>query len=218
MYDLRNEYIENPKRNGYRGIHIVGARVAGKFPEYTGFHVELQLRTGLMHAWATAVEIVDTFAGTSIKTSDPTEIETTWDHYFALTSAAMAVTEGSPVPPGTPRVAGEIRQELRTIGAETLTPRIASWSQTIRETSTIASRGSYFLLQLDIGQQNIVVTQFSNPTQADIAYREAELRDTSESDSVLVAGRSITDVRHAYPNYFADTTRFTDFVSDFLTN
>lgn len=195
---------------------MIGTRVGGKFPEFMGFHVELQLRTNLMHAWATAVEIVDTFAGTQIKTSSPDEMATDWDRYFALASAAMALAEGTPVPDGTPATEAGIRKAFDGVNSGALTSRIAGWSQTIHETSMRIHRGSYFLLELDIQNQTIIVTQYSNPTEADIAYRQAELPDRGDADSVLVAGRSLSDIRHAYPNYFADTTRFTDFVHSFI--
>lgn len=46
----RFDYITNPKPTGYRGEHLV--------VQYDGFMVEVQLRTRLQHAWATAVEQV----------------------------------------------------------------------------------------------------------------------------------------------------------------
>lgn len=52
------DYIENPKDDGYRGIHLIyryenDVKTA---KPYNGLCIEMQLRTSLQHIWATAVE------------------------------------------------------------------------------------------------------------------------------------------------------------------
>jgi (p)ppGpp synthase/HD superfamily hydrolase len=57
------DYIKSPKADGYRGIHIVGryhARVEKNEP-WNGHRIEIQLRSQLQHAFATAVETATTF-------------------------------------------------------------------------------------------------------------------------------------------------------------
>jgi putative GTP pyrophosphokinase len=59
------DYIKNPKVDGYRSIHFVFKyRSSSKHRQvYNGLRIEIQLRSQLQHAWATAVETVSTFTG-----------------------------------------------------------------------------------------------------------------------------------------------------------
>jgi ppGpp synthetase/RelA/SpoT-type nucleotidyltranferase len=61
-------YIAEPKDSGYRGIHLT-YKYKGEKTEYNGYFVELQLRSKIQHAWATTVEIVDTFTDQALKSS-----------------------------------------------------------------------------------------------------------------------------------------------------
>jgi len=56
-----NDYILDPKTDGYRGVHLVykyNNTLArnGLAAQYKGLAIELQIRTKLQHTWATAVE------------------------------------------------------------------------------------------------------------------------------------------------------------------
>ena len=68
----RYDYILLPKQTGYRGIHYVfGYSPSSQHKrELGGLKVEVQLRTGVQHAWATAVEIADLISDTRIKFED----------------------------------------------------------------------------------------------------------------------------------------------------
>ena len=63
VYDyLRDD--PGPRKSGYRGVHLVYEYGASK-REYQGLRIELQVRTRLQHAWATAVETMDLSPGAS---------------------------------------------------------------------------------------------------------------------------------------------------------
>lgn len=49
-------YIDKPKKDGHRSIHLIYKYANKSVPIYDGISLELQLRTRLQHAWATAVE------------------------------------------------------------------------------------------------------------------------------------------------------------------
>lgn len=59
--DNKFDYISKPKTSGYRGIHEVMERQVGSKSgsAWNGLKFEVQLRTAIQHAWATAVEIYD---------------------------------------------------------------------------------------------------------------------------------------------------------------
>ena len=61
----RYDYMTQPRASGYRGVHLVyGYRTKReRNTVYNGMRIEIQLRSRLQHAWATAVETVDTFSG-----------------------------------------------------------------------------------------------------------------------------------------------------------
>src|SRR5690606_17921260 len=56
----RYDYIKSPKSTGYRGVHDVYEydvrSTVGK--PLAGLYVEIQYRTLVQHAWATAVEVI----------------------------------------------------------------------------------------------------------------------------------------------------------------
>ena len=61
------DYIAEPKCDGYRSVHLVFRYVNKRAPDYNGLSVEMQIRTKLQHAWATAVETMGTFLGQAHK-------------------------------------------------------------------------------------------------------------------------------------------------------
>ena len=89
MFELRNDYIRNPKEDGYKSIHLIG-----KFKNSEGElrSIELQIRTKVQHSWATAVEIVDLFTNQSLKSNSG---KTIWKDFFKHTSEQFALLENS---------------------------------------------------------------------------------------------------------------------------
>ena len=71
----RYNYIDNPKSSGYRGIHDVYKYNVGSTGgvKWNGLRVEIQYRTSVQHAWATAVEISDIVNATRLKFSQAHE-------------------------------------------------------------------------------------------------------------------------------------------------
>lgn len=70
------------------GAHAAYAEGAGR---------ELQIRTKLQHAWATAVEAMGTFLGEALKAGHG---PAAWRDFFATASAAIAHVESTPPVPG----------------------------------------------------------------------------------------------------------------------
>jgi ppGpp synthetase/RelA/SpoT-type nucleotidyltranferase len=77
------DYISNPKPDGYRSVHLVYKfhSESRALRVYNGLRIELQLRSRLQHAWATAVETVDFFTGQALKSNIG---DAEWKRFFAL--------------------------------------------------------------------------------------------------------------------------------------
>jgi putative GTP pyrophosphokinase len=65
-----DDYIKNPKPDGYRSIHVIFKYKNRLNSNYDGLQVELQIRTKLQHAWATAVEAMSTYLGVALKSGE----------------------------------------------------------------------------------------------------------------------------------------------------
>jgi ppGpp synthetase/RelA/SpoT-type nucleotidyltranferase len=77
-----DDYIAQPKEDGYRSVHLVFQYKNDRAPDYDGLRLELQIRTKLQHAWATAVETMSTFLGKAMKAGQG---DRPWLHFFAIT-------------------------------------------------------------------------------------------------------------------------------------
>lgn len=89
-----DDYISAPKESGYRSIHLILRYHSRKHPEFSKLLLEIQIRTVVQHAWATAVETVGAVIGQALKSS---EGEEKWLHYFQYASLALEAMETSQV-------------------------------------------------------------------------------------------------------------------------
>jgi len=203
------DYITNPKDDGYRGIHVVARyhpRRESRAP-WDGQRIEIQLRTKLQHAFATAVETVTTFTKEPLKFgAGPAE----WRRFFALMGSALGVRERKPLVNGTPKNEPELTAELRKSVRELkVRQRLRRWAQAVR---TLPRRNvtdfKWLLLVLDTEKNTIQVTGFTDRRQASREIAKIEPSTNKNLDAVLVSVSSIKQLRAAYPNYYADTTAF----------
>ena len=142
----RYDYLTSPRDSGYRGVHLVyGYRTRSHAHAlYAGMRIEIQLRSRLQHAWATAVETVGTFSGQALKSSEGHEA---WLRFFSLMATELACTEGLPPVPGTPADRGTLRRELTQLAAELdAVARLEAYGHTLRilEGDVRNGRAAYF--------------------------------------------------------------------------
>lgn len=90
LSDGKYDYLSNPKGSGYRGRHdVFSHKVSGlSGSQYNGLKVEIQYRTKIQHAWATALEISDIIDNTSVKFSSG--INPDKERFFCLASEYLA--------------------------------------------------------------------------------------------------------------------------------
>lgn len=204
------DYINSPKQDGYRGIHLIYKYQGTKTHVYNNLLIEIQLRTRMQHAWATAVEIMGVFLKQSLKSSrGPKE----WLDYFSLLSISFAETEGcSP----NDKTRNELRDIRRKVKRETtrlgVINRLNSFSVTANHLEQSVSRSDYYLLNFRPDKGHIEIFRYKRDELADATNHYLELEkgisEIPEADVVLVAAESIEGIRIAYPNYFADSREF----------
>ncbi len=203
------DYISCPKQDGYRGIHLVYRyRTTSEARSvFNGLRIEIQLRSRLQHAWATAVETVDAFTGQALKFSGG---ELAWRRFFALMSSAIAKREGCPGVAGTPENPKELADELRVLRHELdVSGMLGSLGAAMDVPDVIP--GDLYILVLDPKLQRIRVSSFksSEAGKASETYLDTERQYAgSHQQVVLVSVESIMALKSAYPNYFADTEIF----------
>lgn len=206
------DYVARPKESGYRGVHLVYKYKHHHHQIYDGLQIELQLRTRLQHAWATAVETVGTFLHYSLKSSEGPE---EWLKFFALVGSAFAYLEGSPLVPGHEHLDRDQTFNAITSEARRLAIRniLVGYSSALQAIPAGTLRGAYYLIELVLkGEQKVLITPFPRDQleKANIEYANAEKRIALENASqvVLVSAGSVDSLRRAYPNYFLDTHDF----------
>ncbi len=217
---LRNEkdYITYPKEDGYRCYHLVYEyRGTDHTAAYTGMRIEIQIRTQLQHAWATAVEAVGIFTRQALKSNRGDD---DWLRFFALMAAAIAAIEKTPPVPGTPTTKGKLVEELTPLSEKLrVNDMLAVYNATLDITGD-AKDVKYFLVRLEPGAQKITIGRFraKESQAANAAYTRMESDSAADSavQVVLVSVESIAALKRAYPNYFLDTNAFSEVVKRVL--
>lgn len=204
-------YIETPKSDGYRSIHLIYKYMNPIAPAYNGLSLELQLRTRLQHAWATAVETMGTFLGQALKSGQG---ETQWRKFFAKASAALALIEKTPVVPGFEKhteeqVFAEVAAAEQSLG---VLEKLRGFAIAADRITTERGQGAYHLIVLDSERRTVAIRPYpiARLEQANLDYAAIEKRTKAgeKIEAVLVSAGPIDALKKAYPNYFLDTQAF----------
>lgn len=207
------DYVSAPKESGYRSIHLVYKYKLPNESPYDGLQIELQLRTKLQHAWATAVETVGTFLEHSLKSSEgPNE----WLNFFALVSSSFAHMEETTLVPGYDELSKAVTYHRTTQEADRLGVRdlLLGYSSAVKAIPSGTVRGAYYLVELELkgDSKSVKIMPFARDRleEANAKYAEAEQEVASGKpvQVVLVSAGSIDSLKKAYPNYFLDTHEF----------
>lgn len=197
-----NDYIGSPKPDGYRSRHIV-LKFVGDEPEhrYNRQFVEIQLRTELQHAWATAVEAVGLVRREDLKSGQGSG---PWRRFFELMSFEIAERER-----GSRSIDLIRREELAELNLQiNALSELRSYNQALKFTDAIdTNRGGLFLINFDPSSKRATVSPYSKFQEGSAAYN-SEDRDLRETNAVLVEVDRVRDLKSAYPNYFLDVVAF----------
>lgn len=198
------DYINYPKSSGYRSVHQI-------FKCKNGFSIELQIRTQVQHAWATAVETMGTFLDHSLKSSEGPE---KWLDFFALASSAFAILESTPRIPQYSHLSDEetfleLLQQEKDLDVLNKLSGFRVAANHIRDDK---EKGHYHLVTLDLDRMRATIQSYEpkNIKQANEQYslKEAEVHAGKNLQVVLVTSESISALKKAYPSYFLDAALF----------
>lgn len=207
--DHEDDYIANPKKSGYRGVHLIYRYFSDRKETYNTLKIEMQLRSRLQHAWATAVETVGAFTQHAFKSSHGPQ---DWLRFFVLMASDIAIRERANPVPDTPTSKNALKKELRAYAKKLdVEGHLRAYGAALQETESAAPGAHYFLLQLDPNTKhlNIQGYTFAELDKAAEEYTRAERGiGQSGSDTVLVSVESLDALCSAYPNYFLDTHVF----------
>jgi ppGpp synthetase/RelA/SpoT-type nucleotidyltranferase len=210
----KKDYISSPKPDGYRSVHyVLSYQTLTPYLEcYNGHLIEVQIRTRLQHAWATAVEIVDAFTGQSLKSALRTNIgDATWRRFFAVSASAFALREKTSLITGVASEPRALRGDLRQLVARTNVVHVLrGLSAGVKLVGNVSASAKSYVLTLDMKKRVVTVMQFDEESQAQ-AYlfkQEREVEANPNLQVVQVSVEKMQALRTAYPNYYLDTSYF----------
>lgn len=214
------DYIASPKPDGYRSHHLIYQYKSkpGQISSYDKLRIEIQIRTLLQHAWATAVEAVGIFTKQALKANVGSP---EWLRLFTLMSAEIAVIEKMPLGPNVPPNEADRVNEIKVLSKKLKAVESLNSYRSVINWATNKERADakYFLIAYDYSDNKTYVTAFpgTQSEQANAAYTAAESKWTPQARSiVLVSVDSVQVLKRAYPNYFLDTQQFTSLLTSVL--
>ena len=214
-YHSEKNYIVNPKESGYRGRHLFFRVPSSEEYSYFGnLRVEVQLRTQVQHAWATAVEIYDIITESKHKFGQGGFDSS---RELALIAHILSFGEGCPGVPGFPSTLRDAVSEFRKLDEKLrMVQTLAGFSESVNAISDMedVSDVEYYILQYDYAEQLVIISTFQDGRSANEMYSKLEGCKPDESDVLLVKADSIEDLKAAYPNYFADLVNFLRLLSN----
>jgi len=206
-----DNYIDEPKESGYRGIHLIYLYYSDRNNIYNNLKIEMQIRSRFQHAWATAVETVGTFVQQALKSSQG---EQDWLRFFSLMGTAVALREGTPPIPNTPTTKSALRRELiEQTEKLDVSDKLLGYGAALNVIQPDdIKENRFFLLELNPMERTVTVNGYKQRESkiAAVDYLETEQRiaNIPGAEAVLVSVDSVNQLRRAYPNYFLDTGLF----------
>lgn len=215
------DYIKNPKKDGYRSIHLIYKYKSDKIDTYDNLLIEIQIRTKIQHSWATAIEIVDLFTKQAIKSN---EGEEEWQEFFKLVSSAFAKMENHEEVRGTPKNNEELYKAIKEkVDKLKIFSKMENWSKALTVIEPKLKEWRFFLLELDVSNDNnpeLSIRGYpeEGETIATEHYLEAEKLqgNNKDKDVVLVGAKSVEELKRAYLNYFANSKEFLSHLKYYL--
>ena len=218
ILDSYKDYITYPKSDGYRGIHFI-YECKSKTLEFDKLKIEIQLRTQLQHAWATTVEIIDSFESEELKLGKGS---LAWRRFFYLVSDEFARLEKLPVHDIVTGQVGRVTEIRQLSKSLNVIFKLDNYSKIINSIDKLDGfeRVKYFLIVLKAKDSRTNIFGYFDDLEAERNYQHIEKINLKDPDVniVLVKADSIKKIKQAYPNYFADSRKFVSTLERVLSN
>jgi hypothetical protein len=210
QFVYKKDYIADPKNDGYRSVHLIyeyqGDSQDGA---YCGLQVEIQVRSRLQHAWATAVETIDAFTQQALKSGLG---HLSWKRFFALMGTAIAMRERRQLVPNTPTDIRELTAELKALSVQLNVPNVFEGLSAGMQITEDLPRGeaTAYAIILDSEKKHTFLRAFSSNEAAETEYTDLEKEHLGNNNVqiVLASADSVSALRRAYPSYYNDTSKF----------
>lgn len=196
------DYIRRPKPTGYRGVHDIYEYCvkSRRNSHLNGLYIEIQYRTLVQHAWATAVEVIGFVTESQPKFQKG---DKRYEQAMVLASEILARTQEGILGP-LPQISyRDLLAEFVALDKElSLLRMLRGLSESNAELST--KRNSVLNMAPD---GSLTVQSYRDAADAVRALFQLE-REFPENDVVLVRADSTEEVRLAFRNYFSDVNEF----------
>lgn len=197
-----NDYISNPKDDGYRSYHIVFECLSDKLK---GYRVELQIRDLKEHYWATAVEILSVISkSNNLKVGKGEEY---YKRFFYLSSKILHNEYNK----------NEV-DELKELDKKYKILDILKGFSLGFSSINLKIQDLFYIIYMKYNTKEVYVSSFNekNVETASLLYKELEKKDNI--NAVLVDARDIKTLNEAYPNYFGDSKKFINYIERINNN
>lgn len=220
LYDSKmsekHDYLKRPHRSnsGYRGRHLIF-----KFEGVDSRHAlraELQVRTEMQHSWSTAVELYDKAAKTRLKFgSKENDENNAWTFFQRAAEVIRQIENNGNVDEKSIREKFPLQSSSEYALKISDILKEASQSSSILDYIEMPNFG-YCIVDFLPYEQSIVLTPTTSNNALDDYYAHEQSYKNHECDTVLVRGRSVSQLSILYPNYFGDISPFLKLVDQYL--
>lgn len=209
LLSREDDYISNPKLDGYRSHHLIFKFCGlGEDAAFNRQKVEVQIRTKIQHAWATAVESVGLFRNENLKAGKG---DADWLNFFRLASSELAFRESCALVPETPESHSERLAQIRSLadGLDAV-KYLENINQAIKYAEERLAHSQYFIVVYNVTERTIRVEPVLESASGPAKLAEFESGRDALIEAVMVEADRIEDLKAAFPNYFLDVKLFTD--------
>ena len=201
------DYIKNPKESGYRSLHLVYSYEKNvKISEKC--RIEIQLRTKIQHAWATAIEVLSVYLGQPLKQSFGNE---EYLNLFKKISKGFQLLEEGKEDQ---LLFTQLKKEINEIKLKEMLDGFRLVTK-FNDKKIFKKENGYWLIILNRKEKKVEVQGFSKRKLKDANKQYSDLEKEEDLDVVLVAVNEIKKLRNNYPNYFLDTVEFLGLLDKF---